>query len=735
MSSSQEGQIGILLIFFVISIISIISISFLYRMRLEQEAASNYKDALLADYLAQAGIERAIAELRNDKNHYDDLYEPWALGFKENLGAGYYNVKLFSEGGEKTGLGIIDEGAKLNINVFGPGVLQEGHSPYELNPTSLEMVGEEKAKAIVTYRYGPDKKPGKQGIDDDKDSHILCRDGIDNDADGEVDEEEEGIDEPDEFCPSSPCGDDDPFDTVGEIRLVPGIGEVTFREIKDYLTVYSYDKNINREGNLRVNINHASPSKISEALESAGFSKEEATQIAVNIVDFRDEDSNPTEYKGKYGIERTPYVNEVMPNFTTSVRAAAKDLVRGGIKYLKKKTKETVKKEIKEKVGDEVPFVDDLLDKVASKGEEELTKKIDKIIEKFKRRQRSENKGKNDSIFTLLGTKPAYAAEGESLKIEFQIEWIELYNPYSTKFHLRGWRIKTSCGKRVLFGPISARGYWVIFNIIVKLPEKTIGEELLGNFTDTVTLINQEGYTVDEVTYYNYGFAWRAWEKNDPRTRWFAGSIPGGSPWIRNWYWMPREGEVSSRNAQSSFYVKNSPFASVGEVGYVHIGKQWRTINLDKHGQWSVLDKLTTAWPPEKPTPGKININTASKNVLQALPHIDSQIAEEIINYCDGKEGPFDQIGEIAEVRGMQKLGFNGWDDDGDGYVDEDDEIEAILRKMSNLITVRSNCFTVISIGAVVKGDKILAEKKIKAVVDRGVRPIKIRYYREIYSN
>jgi len=80
----------------------------------------------------------------------------------------------------------------------------------------------------------------------------------------------------------------------------------------------------------------------------------------------------------------------------------------------------------------------------------------------------------------------------------------------------------------------------------------------------------------------------------------------------------------------------------------------------------------------------------------------------------------------------MTKSGSNGQDDDGDGYVDEGDENEFIFRGLSNLITTRSNCFTLISRGEVVRGGKVVAERKIKAIIDRGSSPLKIKYYREL---
>jgi len=132
---------------------------------------------------------------------------------------------------------------------------------------------------------------------------------------------------------------------------------------------------------------------------------------------------------------------------------------------------------------------------------------------------------------------------------------------------------------------------------------------------------------------------------------------------------------------------------------------------------------------------GRININTATKKVLEALPGVDSSLAKAIINYGDSKKGPFNEMGEILEILLMEKLGFNGKDDDEDGYIDEEDETEAIFRSISNLITTRSNCFTIVSQGEVVRSEEVVAEKKLKVVVDRGTSPLKIKYYRELPEN
>jgi type II secretory pathway component PulK len=747
----EDGQMALILAFVFLAVLGTIGISFLYRMRLEDRAVSNYQDSLKADYLAQAGIERAIAELRNDTNEYDDLYEPWARGFQESLGEGNYEVSEAENPGENEKgerLGIFDEASKINLNVVGTGKYHEGWTPWEINLGAITAINKqlgsdgidndedgktdeenEGIQAIIKYRYGEDGAPGIKDVDDDQDRMALQSDGIDNDGDDEIDEPDEGVDEPDEYSPTRPYGDDNPFNTVKEIRLIRGIGDKTFKKIKDYLTIYSYDKNVDKEGNLRININTASALTISQALREVGISPEVADQMAANVVDFRDEDNRPTKCNGKYGLECTPYINEVMPHFTTSVSMAVAGLAKGGIRFLEEKIREKVKEKINEKIKiDSSPILEEVK-KGTSEKEKELKLELDEIIKRHE--SRDEVDRQISAIFRIMGEKVAEAAEAKKVKVDIEIEWIELFNPYDSRCKTGGWKIKTFRGTKRVGGTIAPRSFKLVFNMVIRMEGKTIGREILNDYRDTVILRNRQGDVVDKVSYRNYGAPWNAFEKNDPRVREFVSNLPGGSPRFRNWFWMPDIGEGRDKDDYSSFYVKNKPFANIGEIGFIHAGKQWRTIKLIQGGDWKILDKITVAEPPQLPVRGRININTATKKVLEALPGIDSSLAKAIINYGDRK-GPFNEIGEILEILLMEKLGFNGKDDDEDGYIDEEDETEAIFRSLSNLITTRSNCFTIVSQGKVMRSEEVVAEKKIKVVVDRGTSPIKIKYYREL---
>ncbi|MFH1777701.1 MAG: hypothetical protein ABH952_09130 [Candidatus Omnitrophota bacterium] len=84
----------------VLAILAIIVTYFATNMRLELRASRNYNNEIKAKYLAEAGIERAIAELKYNNpegarfSAIDSVQEGWYAGFLENLGAGNYTVTI-----------------------------------------------------------------------------------------------------------------------------------------------------------------------------------------------------------------------------------------------------------------------------------------------------------------------------------------------------------------------------------------------------------------------------------------------------------------------------------------------------------------------------------------------------------------------------------------------------------------------------------------------------------------
>ncbi|MEK6739006.1 MAG: hypothetical protein AABY74_10125, partial [Planctomycetota bacterium] len=156
-----------------------------------------------------------------------------------------------------------------------------------------------------------------------------------------------------------------------------------------------------------------------------------------------------------------------------------------------------------------------------------------------------------------------------------------------------------------------------------------------------------------------------------------------------------------------------------------------RAIGTDTGSQADDIDG------PEIQAPGRININTAPVGVLNCLPGTATTslsnwgtITQSIIQYR--QTTPFTKIGDIAKVTGMNRFGSDSADNDNDGYYDDKGEKDLIIRSISNLITTHSNVFAVYITARIVNSDatQTFAAKKLVAIVDRSVTPVKIRYFR-----
>jgi type II secretory pathway component PulK len=103
---------------------------------------------------------------------------------------------------------------------------------------------------------------------------------------------------------------------------------------------------------------------------------------------------------------------------------------------------------------------------------------------------------------------------------------------------------------------------------------------------------------------------------------------------------------------------------------------------------------------------GLVNVNTAPKVVLQALPGMDETKADALIQRRSGSEGAFKNVGEAGTVLGKETF-----------------------KKVVDYITVRSSQFTIQSLGRL---NNKKAYTRLMVVVDRYKLPIKPLYYRDI---
>ena len=114
------------------------------------------------------------------------------------------------------------------------------------------------------------------------------------------------------------------------------------------------------------------------------------------------------------------------------------------------------------------------------------------------------------------------------------------------------------------------------------------------------------------------------------------------------------------------------------------------------------LDGLTVT--DEERLPGRINVNTAGRDVLRTLPEINKDTAESIIDRRASPAGPFGSVGELFTSKTISEKQF---------------------KALAHCVSVRSSVFEIHSSARTKWGMR----HKIVAVVDRGAQPMTILYW------
>jgi len=173
------------------------------------------------------------------------------------------------------------------------------------------------------------------------------------------------------------------------------------------------------------------------------------------------------------------------------------------------------------------------------------------------------------------------------------------------------------------------------------------------------------------------------------------------------------------------------------------------SLTVDVYGDGTNLYSLDyillTPVAASPPVIGKININTSSEQVLNALPYAlaTGGLIIDYRNGADNKDGtaddnPFENIGEYLSISGLSEP-----------------MLAEAFQKEANLITVRSDIFEIIVLGEAIEdlvnsgqydpppttwepetpgeelmSDEIIGQQKIRAIVDRSDDPPKVLYFR-----
>ena len=199
---TQNGQ-SLILVLWIMGLAGLAIGALTMRATHELRLGQVPQHALQRAAIAQAAVHQAIAVLQHDDPASDHLDETWATGVDEDtqqqlllevlVGAGGFSVGVRAADGLR--VGMIDEERKLHLNTTALGRLQR----------LIELVafGEADAERIT------------QAIGDwrDEPAGPLC-------------------------AGASPACHNGPFETVDELRLVPGMTPQLFAALEPYVTVY-----------------------------------------------------------------------------------------------------------------------------------------------------------------------------------------------------------------------------------------------------------------------------------------------------------------------------------------------------------------------------------------------------------------------------------------------------------------------------------------------------------------
>jgi hypothetical protein len=345
----------------VLVVLALLAAMFATTMAVEQTAGQVELGKTESSLLANSALEHALAVLRMDAREqaaWDAQDEPWSLVFRpapdqpdnsvdvdglpgvtpDQPAADARWIAVRNRDGALLGryaIMIEDEAGKINVNAaaaLSDKQQNQGVGTFELLLTDGTEAGLPVSllfgRNILAHRYGRDRQPGQAFVDDNLTLSTYASDLIDNDADGVVDESDEGIDEQEEYDPLHPLWDDRAFASVREAALV-GLGEkkitdTIYKTMKRCATISTrvsdtYWDERNAVWRKQVSLNAASRKQINRVLrlanEEARFEPNSRNLLGLtgNICDYRDENHVLTTMGSEYGVEAVCF-NEVMAN-------------------------------------------------------------------------------------------------------------------------------------------------------------------------------------------------------------------------------------------------------------------------------------------------------------------------------------------------------------------------------------------------------------------------------------
>ncbi len=342
----------------ILSLLVITAATLTYTSGLEVRAAGNFTESVQARMAAQTGLPASATAIAARPSLATGLNQSWAnqakassrqtalqlaaaeTGAQKNPGVNYDWAKV-----SQSAVQIEDQSGKLALNSIQP--LGESESPdddmprYGFSVADLQGVIRRAAarnsltgvkpallaKSIAEKLHGEDGQRGSP-----KDPITFEEEPPDKVSLGTIEFELPILLDADPRARTR--GDDQPFAHIDQIATLEGMPEDpddnkrALKYLSEVLTVYSQSFLAFELGGAQrdcLDINRAEPVEIFETLAQAypNLDEEMLKQFAVSVVDHRDPDQTPTVYPGSddfrpiLGIERTPYINEVWPESMT----------------------------------------------------------------------------------------------------------------------------------------------------------------------------------------------------------------------------------------------------------------------------------------------------------------------------------------------------------------------------------------------------------------------------------
>ena len=331
-SRTTDSGIALVAVLAILVVLAIMAASFTMLMNIESKQSAVQLNSQQLDMLVSSGLEQAKAILTIDELDKEldssisamlngvPSFSKWML-IKNPEGKVYGRYRFRIE----------DESSKVNINKAfllknGKGT---GWDTGEIVLPRALGVPRKSAQKLIDYRYGKNKIPGTRG-DDDQNNLILMADGIDNNANGIIDEEDEGMDDPKEYSAEHLKGDDRKFSSMTELmsvmlednkKMSPKLRAGISRELPRRATIYSVDKpgSPTLPNDIPSDINCVTPRECRKLLIRANSdmpfepNASKQQQLAANLVDYRDENHVLTTLGSTYGVEAICF-NEILAN-------------------------------------------------------------------------------------------------------------------------------------------------------------------------------------------------------------------------------------------------------------------------------------------------------------------------------------------------------------------------------------------------------------------------------------